>query len=163
MLVSASGGNTATLRYDPLGRLFEAVEGANTTQLLEACPELVSGTGRTLSANTTVRARSRRATSMALAEGPFDRLRVIGRYWPTAAPAPPTAHCASFMPLRRAQDRAPRLDCPHHDLHRRNAAALDLRCLGHPGREQCGRRRGRRRAVPVHRTGMGSRTRDVSL
>ncbi len=31
-LVSASGGNSATLRYDPFGRLYEVVGGGNTTR-----------------------------------------------------------------------------------------------------------------------------------
>ena len=33
-LISASGGHTATLTYDPLGRLFQIVSGSNTTQFL---------------------------------------------------------------------------------------------------------------------------------
>jgi len=41
MLVTASGGNNATLKYDPLGRLFEVVEGANTTRFLYDGADLV--------------------------------------------------------------------------------------------------------------------------
>lgn len=41
MLVSASGGNNATLRYDPLGRLFEVDDGTDVTQFLYDGSDLV--------------------------------------------------------------------------------------------------------------------------
>jgi RHS repeat-associated protein len=41
-LVSASGAKNATLRYDPLGRLYETVVGGNTTRFLYDGDELVS-------------------------------------------------------------------------------------------------------------------------
>ncbi len=41
MLVSASGGNSATVRYDPFGRLFEVVSGSDTTQFLYDGSDLV--------------------------------------------------------------------------------------------------------------------------
>ncbi|WP_257543907.1 RHS repeat-associated core domain-containing protein [Sphingopyxis sp. DBS4] len=41
-LVSASGAKTATLRYDPLGRLYETVGGGSTTRLLHDGDELVA-------------------------------------------------------------------------------------------------------------------------
>lgn len=50
-LVTASGGNTASLRYDPLGRLYEVVSGANTTRFLYDGNDLVaeySGAGTLL-------------------------------------------------------------------------------------------------------------------
>ena len=50
-LVSASGAKNATLRYDPLGRLYETVGGGNTTRFLYDGDELVAeydGSGTTL-------------------------------------------------------------------------------------------------------------------
>ena len=41
-LVSASGATNATLRYDPLGRLYETVGGGNTTRLLYDGDELIA-------------------------------------------------------------------------------------------------------------------------
>jgi RHS repeat-associated protein len=41
-LVSASGGSSATLSYDPMGRLFQVTGGGNTTQLLYDGDELVA-------------------------------------------------------------------------------------------------------------------------
>src|SRR3546814_1500247 len=41
-LVGASGGSSATLRYDPLGRLYEVVSGSNTTRFLYDGDELVA-------------------------------------------------------------------------------------------------------------------------
>lgn len=41
-LVSASGTRNATLRYDPLGRLYETVGGGNTTRFLYDGDELVA-------------------------------------------------------------------------------------------------------------------------
>lgn len=41
-LMSASGGKNATLRYDPLGRLYETVGGGNTTRFLYDGDELVA-------------------------------------------------------------------------------------------------------------------------
>lgn len=41
-LVSASGARNATLRYDPLGRLYETVGGGNTTRFLYDGDELVA-------------------------------------------------------------------------------------------------------------------------
>lgn len=41
-LVSASGAKTATLRYDPLGRLYETVGGGTTTRFLHDGDELVA-------------------------------------------------------------------------------------------------------------------------
>jgi RHS repeat-associated protein len=41
-LVSASGAKNATLRYDPLGRLYETVGGGNTTRFLYDGDELVA-------------------------------------------------------------------------------------------------------------------------
>lgn len=41
-LVSASGAASATLRYDPLGRLYETVGGGNTTRFLTDGDELVA-------------------------------------------------------------------------------------------------------------------------
>jgi RHS repeat-associated protein len=50
-LVSASGGHTATLTYDPLGRLFQVTSGSATTQFLYDGDELIaeySGAGAIL-------------------------------------------------------------------------------------------------------------------
>ncbi len=50
-LVTRSGGGSATLRYDPLGRLYEMVSGANTTRFLYDGDDLVaeySGSGTLL-------------------------------------------------------------------------------------------------------------------
>jgi RHS repeat-associated protein len=41
-LISASGGHSATLTYDPLGRLFQIVSGGTTTQFLYDGDELVA-------------------------------------------------------------------------------------------------------------------------
>ncbi len=41
-LVSATGGSSATLTYDPLGRLFQVVSGGNTTRFLYDGDELVA-------------------------------------------------------------------------------------------------------------------------
>jgi YD repeat-containing protein len=41
-LVSASGGSNATLRYDPLGRLYSATSSAGTTRFLYDGDELVA-------------------------------------------------------------------------------------------------------------------------
>lgn len=41
-LVSASGAKNATLRYDPLGRIYETVGGGNTTRFLYDGDELVA-------------------------------------------------------------------------------------------------------------------------